>query len=226
MLVPGANSEQGAIAYKRGQATLPVPLPLGPRPDGAHLDHTWLVREAQQGNAAAFEELVRHYDQPVLRLALRISGSESDAQDIYQEAFLRAYQSLSGFRFECSFYTWIHRITTNVCLDYLRKRQKQQRHVTVVVSPEGEENDVAEYLPDRHPASDPERSLRMRELRLWIAGALQQLSPRERIVFELKHYQDLKLRTVADMLNTSEGTVKNTLFRATHKLRLALAGMR
>jgi len=224
MLAPNANSDRGALACGAGRPVFPAqPEKAGEVPA---LDHISLVREAQGGNSAAFEELVRSYDQPVLRLALRITASDTDAQDIYQDTFLRAYQSLGGFRFECSFYTWIHRITTNVCLDYLRKRQKHQRQVTVVVSQDGEETEVVEYLPDHHPTSDPDRCLRQQELRKKIASALQGLSPRERMVFELKHYQNLKLRTVADMLKTSEGTVKNTLFRATHKLRLALAGMR
>lgn len=223
MLAPNANSDRATLACG---PTTPV-FPAQPEKAGSVAeDHITLVREAQQGDATAFEELVRSYDQPVLRLALRITGSESDAQDVYQDTFLRAYQSLGGFRFECSFYTWIHRITTNVCLDYLRRRQKQQRNVTVVVAPDGEETPAVEFLPDGHPASDPERCLRRRELRRQIIKALSQLSPRERMVFELKHYQNLRLRTVADMLNTSEGTVKNTLFRATHKLRLALAGAR
>ncbi|HEX6906916.1 MAG TPA: RNA polymerase sigma factor [Terriglobales bacterium] len=226
MLVSNGNSDRALLACRSGQTALPSPPPTEQAAGFPGLDHITLVREAQRGNSAAFEELVRNYDQPVLRLAMRITGSESDAQDIYQDSFLRAYQSLSGFRFECSFYTWIHRITTNVCLDYLRKRQKQQRHVSVVVSPDGEETELVQYVPDSHPASDPERSLRARELQKQIARALQELSPRERMVFELKHFQNLKLRTVADMLKTSEGTVKNTLFRATHKLRLSLAPMR
>ena len=221
----GANGNPGTALQScgSGQGIL-----LPPETDNrfTNLDHFALVREAQGGNSAAFEELVRNYDQAVLRLALRITGSDSDAQDVYQDTFLRAYQSLPGFRFECSFYTWIHRITTNVCLDYLRKRQKQHRQVTVVVSEEGEEAQLVQYLPDHHPASNHDRWLRTRELRREIARALRELSPRERMVFELKHYENLKLRTVADMLKTSEGTVKNTLFRATHKLRLALAGMR
>ena len=79
-----------------------------------------LVRQAQQGDTAAFEELVRQYDRVVLRLAMNITGSQEDAQDIYQEAFLRAYVNLNRFRFECSFYTWIYRIATNLCLDHLR----------------------------------------------------------------------------------------------------------
>ena len=224
MLTPHANSDRGMLACGSSQTMIPAPTEQA---NGlTSLDHITLVREAQRGNSAAFEELVRSYDQPVLRLALRITASESDAQDIYQDTFLRAFQSLGGFRFECSFYTWIHRITTNVCLDYLRKRQKQQRQMTVVVSQDGEETDVVQYLPDGHPSADPERCLRGKELRRQIVRALQGLSPRERMVFELKHYQNLKLRTVADMLKTSEGTVKNTLFRATHKLRLSLAAMR
>jgi RNA polymerase sigma-70 factor (ECF subfamily) len=226
MLVSNGNSDPALLACRSGQAALPSPAQPEQAGGLPGMDHITLVREAQRGNSAAFEELVRNYDQPVLRLALRITGSESDAEDIYQDSFLRAYQSLPGFRFECSFYTWIHRITTNVCLDYLRKRQKQQRHASVVVSQDGEETELVQYVPDAHPDSDPERSLRMRELQKQIAGALQELSPRERIVFELKHFQNLRLRTVAGMLNTSEGTVKNTLFRATHNLRLALAGIR
>jgi len=72
---------------------------------GNRIDDTSLIRAAQQGNRAAFEVLVRHYDQSVLRLALHLTGSETDAQDIYQEAFLKAYKNLGSFRFECSFYT-------------------------------------------------------------------------------------------------------------------------
>jgi len=87
------------------------------------VDDTNLIREAQKGNHRAFEELIRQYDQSVLRLALHLTGSPDDAQDIYQEAFLKAYKSVGNFRFECSFYTWLYRIVTNLCLDHLRKRQ-------------------------------------------------------------------------------------------------------
>ena len=78
------------------------------------IDDTMLIREAQRGNRAAFEELVRHYDQAVLRLALHLTGTEQDAQDVYQDAFLKAYKNIGSFRFECSFYTWIYRIVTNL----------------------------------------------------------------------------------------------------------------
>src|ERR1019366_3844301 len=95
------------------------------------IDDTILIREAQRGNRAAFEELVRHYDQAGLRLALHLTGTEHDAQDVYQDAFLKAYKNIGSFRFECSFYTWIYRIVTNLCLDHLRKRNVRKEDAPV-----------------------------------------------------------------------------------------------
>ena len=192
----------------------------------ARVDDTQLIRGAQLGDAAAFEELVRQYDRPVLRLAIHLTGSQEDAQDIYQEAFLRAYINIGSFRFECSFYTWIYRIVTNLCLDHLRKRSSRYRDLTTTISSEGEEEQVLDRIPDQRAGTSPERNMASRELRGCIVRAMQRLSPRERVVFELKHYYGLRLRTVAGILNTSEGTIKNTLFRATHKLRTQLAAVR
>src|SRR5579859_5741632 len=160
------------------------------------IDDTMLIREAQRGNRGAFEELVRHYDQAVLRLALHLTGTEHDAQDVYQEAFLRAYVNIGSFRFECSFYTWIYRIVTNLCLDHLRKKSSRTRDLTTTISPDGEEEQVLDRLPDNRATTSPERSLISRELRKSILRAMERLSPRERVVFELKHYHGLRLRTV------------------------------
>jgi len=192
----------------------------------SRIDDTMLVREAQRGDHVAFEELVRHYDQAVLRLALHLTGSEQDAQDIYQEAFLKAYKNVGNFRFECSFYTWIYRIVTNLCLDHLRKKNVRKEDAGVVTDGQGEEFDLLEQTADQHPGASPERDLLRRELGGRINRALDKLTPRERMVFELKHYHGLKLRTVGEMLHTTEETAKNTLFRATQKLRGALADMR
>src|SRR3974377_1610582 len=103
----------------------------------SRMNDTELIREAQRGNAGAFEELVRQYDGAVLRLAYHLTRSEQDAQDIYQEAFLKAYRNISNFRFECSFYTWIYRIVTNLCLDLLRKRQVRKEYSGVATDSEG-----------------------------------------------------------------------------------------
>ena len=218
MLGSNANHNTALLAgVSVGAATAAAP------PDAAQADSSMLIRAAQRGDAAAFEELVRRYDRAVLRLALHITGSEQDAQDIYQEVFLRAYQSLSRFRFECSFYTWLYRITSNLCLDYLRKRQRSQKHVSVMVSAEGEQRDALDLVPDSSPAHNPERQLMSRELQAGIRRALGTLSPRERVVFDLKHSHGLRLRSIAEILKTSEGAVRNTLFRATQKLRGCLA---
>jgi len=185
-----------------------------------------LIRAAQRGDRVAFETLVRQYDQAVLRLALHLTGSESDAQDIYQEAFLKAYRHIGNFRFECSFYTWIYRIVTNLCLDHLRKRQTRKEDAPVAMDSSGQEIDLLDRVSDDRAMANPERDLMARELGAKINLALGRLTPRERMVFELKHYQGLRLRTIGEMLNTTEETAKNTLFRATQKLRNALATMR
>ena len=151
------------------------------------IDDTLLVREAQRGNRSAFEELVRHYDQAVLRLALHLTGSEHEAQDIYQDAFLKAYKNLGRFRFECSFYTWIYRIVTNLCLDSIRKKQVRKEDAPVATDADGEVYDVLAQVADERSGADPERDLMRRKLGGRIAKALDQLTPSERMVVELKH---------------------------------------
>jgi RNA polymerase sigma-70 factor, ECF subfamily len=190
------------------------------------IDDTILIREAQRGNRAAFEELVRYYDQAVLRLALHLTGTEHDAQDVYQDAFLKAYKNIGSFRFECSFYTWIYRIVTNLCLDHLRKKNVRKEDGPVAKDGNGGEYDLLDQVPDGRAGANPEHDLMRRELGTRISGALEKLTPRERMVFELKHYHGLKLRTVGEILHTTEETAKNTLFRATQKLRGQLADMR
>ena len=192
----------------------------------SRMDDTRLIRAAQQGDAVAFEQLIQQYDRAVLRLTVHLTGSQEDGQDIYQEAFLRAYMNLARFRFECSFYTWIYRIATNLCLDHLRRKRSRSRELTTTNSPEGEEQELLDRIPDQSAGASPERNLASRVLREHIVRALSNLSPRERMVFELRHYHGLQLRTVAGILKTTEGTVKNTLFRATHKLRLQLSELR
>jgi RNA polymerase sigma-70 factor (ECF subfamily) len=177
-----------------------------------------LVREAQGGNQAAFEQLVHTYDRAVLRLALRLTGSASDAQDIHQEAFLKVYKKLNGFRFECSFSTWIYRIVTNVCLDHLRRNRTRKKNSAMEVN----DDELLSQLSDHRPGNNPEQQLLDEELSAHILRALRRLTPRERMVFDLRHLQGLKLRSVSEILNASEGSVKMTFFRATRKLRFQL----
>jgi RNA polymerase sigma-70 factor (ECF subfamily) len=185
-----------------------------------------LIREAQAGSRAAFDALVRQYEHQVLRLALHLTGSEHDAEDIYQEAFLKAYRYIGNFRFECSFYTWIYRIVTNLCLDQLRRKKTRREDHAVVMDHSGDEIDRLASVSDDRSFSNPAKELDRKVLGERIQAALVKLTPRERMVFELKHYQGLRLRTIGEMLSTTEETAKNTLFRATKKLRTQLAGLR
>ena len=185
-----------------------------------------LIRQAQAGDRSAFDALVRRYDRSVLRLALHMLGHEQDAQDVHQEAFIKAYRHLANFRFECSFYTWLYRIVTNLCLDQLRRRKSRREDPSTTLDSSGEEMDLLANISDDRAASNPARELERKQMSIAIRSALEALTPRERMVFELKHYQGLKLRTIGEMLSTTEETAKNTLFRATRKLRAALAEVR
>ena len=142
----------------------------------SRIDDTLLVREAQRGDRAAFEELVRHYDQAVLRLAMHLTGSESEAQDVYQEAFLKAYRNIGKFRFECSFYTWIYRIVTNLCLDHLRKRQVRKGRCSGCGGWSGRVLRCAGTGAGRAGGGEPEQGLMSQELGQKINRALEQLS--------------------------------------------------
>jgi RNA polymerase sigma-70 factor (ECF subfamily) len=113
-----------------------------------------------------------------------------------------------------------------LCLDHLRRKQTRREDSPVVTDSSGDEFDLLTNVADDRSGASPEKDLMRRELGKRIGLALNKLTARERMVFELKHYQGLKLRTIGDMLNTTEETAKNTLFRATQKLRASLAPMR
>ena len=187
----------------------------------AAADEASLIREAQRGDQDAFERLVRSYDQSVLRLAVNLLRSPDEARDVYQEVFLKVFRNLHLFRFDCSFHTWLYRIATNVCLDHLRRRKVRKEESSVIETPEGPV-DQATRLAEEGPAGNPERQTWNKELSAGITAALENLTPRERTVFELRHYEGLRLRAIGEILGTSEEAAKNCLFRATQKMRASL----
>ncbi len=180
-----------------------------------------LIRAAQNGDQDAFEQLVRAYDRSVLRLALNLLRSTEDAYDVYQEAFLRVFKNLHLFRFDCSFHTWLYRIVTNLCLDHLRRRKVRREESGVVETEEGLRDRMDSVQEDR-AQSDPQRNLMNRQLGERIEAVLRQLTAKERMVFELRHYQGLRLRAIGEVLGTTEEAAKTCLFRATQKMRVAL----
>jgi RNA polymerase sigma-70 factor (ECF subfamily) len=185
------------------------------------VDEASLIKAAQAGDQYAFEKLVQIYDQSVLRLAVNLLRSAEDASDVYQEAFLRVYKNLHTFRFDCSFHTWLYRIVTNLCLDHLRKRKVRKEEPPTVQTADGPVDRI-DVLAEERVQGDPQRNLLSRQMGDRIQHALSELTPRERMVFEMRHYQGMRLRAIGEILGTSEEAAKNCLFRATQKMRVAL----
>lgn len=186
-----------------------------------HADEAALIRAAQEGSADAFERLVRNYDHAVLRLAFNLLRSKEDARDVYQETFLRVFRNIQSFRFDCSFHTWLYRIVSNLCLDQLRKRKVRKEEPSTKAVGDNEFDRLAS-VPEERATVDPQRQYLSSELKGRIKEALGGLSPRERLVFEMRHYQGMRLRTIGEALGTTEEAAKNCLFRATQKMRVAL----
>ena len=184
-------------------------------------DENTLIRTAQRGDPDAFEQLVRTYDQNVLRMALNLLHSQEDARDVYQEAFLRVYRNLPKFRFDCSFSTWLYRIVANLCLDQIRKRKVRKEEGSAVETGAGE-LDRFQFLPEQRADVDPQRQLMSSEVNTRIQEVLSRLTARERLVFEMRHFQGMRLRAIGEALGVTEEAAKNCLFRATQKMRTAL----
>jgi RNA polymerase sigma-70 factor (ECF subfamily) len=182
---------------------------------------TELIAKAQKGDFSAFEQLVFRYDKQVLTIAARFVQSSDDAKDIYQEVFIRVYQGLPKFKMQSEFATWLHRITTNVCLTH-RTRRKKHSHVSL-------DEDYDENEGDPHPsrvvasgAPAPDQHTIDEEISTHVRNAIESLSPQQKLVFTLKHYQGMKLREIAEAMQCSEGTVKKHLFTATQRMRIRL----
>lgn len=180
------------------------------------LEDTEVIKEARHGNRSAFDELVHRYDRQVLSIAARYVNQAEDAKDIYQEVFMRVYKALPGFEARSEFSTWLYRITTNVCLTH-GTRRKKNAHRTRSNEHDDTENDAhAEYgISD----NESDRHTLNTEISTRVNHAMNVLSPQQKMVFTLKHYEGYKLREIADILECSEGTVKKHLFTATQRMR-------
>lgn len=211
------------LSYLQVARVESISVASSPRP--APVNEAGLIRAAQRQDHEAFEQLVRQYDHNVLRVAMNLLRSQEDARDAYQEVFLRVYLNLDNFNFRSSFHTWLYRIVTNVCLDSLRRKRVRKDQAADNRADFAGANMVDRAKDDR-TESNPDLTLSRRELAERIDQALGVLSPKERVVFELKHYEGLRLRTIGEMLSISEEAAKNCLFRATRKLRTALEDVR
>ena len=183
-------------------------------------DDLALVAEAKAGSYEAFEELVNRYENKIYRLGLNVTGNPEDAEDVLQEAFLKAFQHLGEFRADSRFYTWLVLIAVNEGLMKLRKRRSDRS-----VPMEDEVGEDGELIPrelaDWKP--NPEQIFAQAEIESILRDAAQKLPPTYRTVFLLRDVEDLSTAETASVLNLSEGTVKARLFRARLMLREELS---
>lgn len=170
-----------------------------------------LINRSKNGDLEAFELLVKRYENKVYTVAYRFLGNHADASDLAQEAFLRLYQSLPGFRGESGFMTWMYRITANVCRDELRRRQKHQVISLDAEDVNNQNNNIAQ-LPGRDPT--PEEALEKKEFNDFIQECLLSLSEEHRLVLIMREIQDMSYEEIAEVLKCSLGTVKSRLNRA------------
>lgn len=180
-------------------------------------EDTQLILQAKQGDTVAFERLVYRYDKRVLSIAGTYVNSADEVKDIYQEVFLRVFKGLPKFEERSQFSTWLHRITTNVCLTH-KTRMKRRAHTSLDKELDGEEGQTTMLETISNDDSTDQHAINS-EISLHVQEALDKLSPQQRFVFTLRHYQGYKLKEIAKMMGCTEGTVKKYLFTATRKMR-------
>jgi RNA polymerase sigma-70 factor (ECF subfamily) len=180
------------------------------------------VERTLAGERDAFRVLVERHSQNVFRLAYRMTGNRQDAEEVVQEAFLRAYQKLGQFEARANFGTWVYRIAANYAIDRMRQRQKEDARREPPRA-EGVEDDPMNRVADDAPT--PERLTQSLELRKQMEQALAALSHAERTAFVMRHWEGCGIEEIAVVLKSNSGAAKNTVFRAVQKLRLALEPM-
>ncbi|MCG8604795.1 sigma-70 family RNA polymerase sigma factor [bacterium] len=182
-------------------------------------DEKAIIKDAQEGNILAFETLVYKYDRQVLRLIQNLVSNTQDAQDIYQEVFVRVFKNLRRFQFRSQFSTWLYRVVVNYCINF-NKRKARTRYYSLE---DGQnEGEPGWFITVEGKELNPENAALNKELSQEIETALNQLSTQQKTVFVLRHYHGHKLKDIAEMMNCTEGTIKNYLFRATQKMQQLL----
>jgi len=173
-----------------------------------------VIRRVLDGDVNAFEELVNAYETKVYNLALQMVGNKQDAQDVTQEAFIKAYNSLSSFRGDSKFSVWLYRIVSNMCVDYLRKKKKRGTFSLSMEDDDGE--DIQLDLPDL--SQSPEEILQQKLTQDAVRRGLASLPPDSRQILLLREIQGLSYEEIGKALGLEIGTVKSRIFRARKKL--------
>ena len=185
-----------------------------------HTDDQALIVQCRAGDQNAFRELVSRYQRKVYGIAFGMVHNADDAMDVTQEAFIRVHKYLDRFKGTSSFYTWIYRITVNLCIDHLRKRGKSQTVDYDDAIAHDEDSEVALLPSTLHMR--PDRNLDRRELGEIIDKALKTLSPAHRAVILMREVEGLSYKEMAEAMQVSTGTIMSRLFHARRRMQVAL----
>ena len=195
----------------------PAPVAGAPEP----VPERELIRRAQGGDLAAYEELVRHTHPQIYRLLYHMTANREDAEDLAQDVFLKAYAALARFHGASSFYTWVYRIAINHALNFREKNRRRAFDMRLDDVDAGIERDPT--FVELRARESPYRDVTMSELQKRLNGALQKLSDEHRMVVVLHDIEGLKHHEIAQMMKLSEGTVRSRLFYARQQLQRELA---
>ncbi len=194
-----------------------------PRQTDPGVDESRLIEEVRAGRADAFEYFVRRYQRKITRVAYRLLRDTGEADCAAQESFLRAYQNLGEFREGSTFETWV----TRICINWCKDRLKRRRLVFYFhQAPAESDEETGPRDVTAHPDPSPERRAMSREIRERLHLAMEALSPRQRTIFVLKHFEEHSIPEIAGMTGLDMGTIKSHLFRAAHKIRERLGDLR
>jgi RNA polymerase sigma-70 factor (ECF subfamily) len=185
-------------------------------PNDAPVSDHQLVAAAKDGDASAFDELVRRYSPRVYGLVYNMTSNHEETNDLLQDVFLKAFRSIKGFRQESSFYTWIHTIAMNMTINFLKKRNRR-RALSLDDVDAHIENDP-DYI-EATATSDPRREANLGELQKRLNEAMQKLSHDHRAVVTMFDIQGMPHAEIAKILGISEGTVRSRLFYAHRQLQ-------
>ena len=177
-----------------------------------------LVNRAKAGDYRAFDDLVDLYADKIHNYVVRMVGDASAAEDIAQEAFVKAFRNLGSFRGASSFQTWLYRIASNLTIDAVRRRRRKDNTISLDAPLEGDEGQMARELEDVS-VPGPAGRLETAELQGVVHGAIQELSPKLRAVVVLYELQGLSYEEIAEVLHCPLGTVKSRLFNARMELK-------
>lgn len=192
-----------------------------PRQTDPPVDEARLIEEVRSGNAEAFDYFVRKYQPRITRVAFRLLRDTGEADCAAQESFLRAFLNIREFREGSTFETWLTRICINWCKDRLKRRRLVLYFHQAPRDAEDDEAGPHDVTPYAGPS--PERRALSREIRERLSEAMTALSPRQRTIFLLKHFEELSIPEIAEVMSLDVGTIKSHLFRAAHKMRERLA---